>query len=90
MKVHPETDADISREVITTDIASFEVLKELQGECRIEKIELLKISWLKTILLIIPIIVTVFPLLLLKYFKKLRVMAFYAPSLITEATHVYI
>lgn len=63
---------------------------ELEGECKIHSIRPLKIDWVKSILLIIPIIGSIVGLLLLKYFKSVRVAAFYKDVGYDEADYVFI
>ena len=65
-------------------------LSELEGECKIVSMRPLRRDWIKTCLLIIPIIVSFVGLLLIKYYTSLRVKLLYKDSSWDEATHVFI
>lgn len=64
--------------ILTSSNESNKRLMELEGECKIKSFIGLKIMWVKAILMLIPIIGTGVGLLLIKYFKSLRVAAFYS------------
>lgn len=51
---------------------------------------LLEFSYLKTVSLILPFIISIVGLFLLKYYKKLRTKVFYWESSSQEATHIYV
>lgn len=53
-------------------------LMELEGECKVKSFVGLKIMWVKAILMTILIVCSCIGLLLIKYFKSLRVLAFYS------------
>ena len=63
---------------------------EVEGECKIVSTQILEISYLRILLLTIPIIVSVFGLFLLKYYKSLRVKAFYWKDGQLTPTHLYV
>lgn len=65
-------------------------LKELEGECRVHSLRPLQIDWLKSCLIIIPLICSFVGLLLIKYYKIFRVRFFYKDSPYEEATYVFI
>lgn len=66
---------------------------ELEGECRIKSTTLLKLNYAKCIVFGSLLVLSLVGLLLLKYFKKLRALAFYValrPAEVGEATHIYV
>lgn len=65
-------------------------LMELEGECKIKSFIGLKIMWVKAILMMILIVGSGIGLLLIKYFKSLRVAAFYSKCSKDEADYFFI
>lgn len=65
----------------------------MEGECRVQSIQLLSISYFKFIILGFLLSISVIGLLLLKYFKKLRAAAFYNKLTDNDSracTHVFV
>jgi hypothetical protein len=65
----------------------------MEGECRVQSIRLLQFNRLKATLLGSLLTISIVGLLLLKYFKTLRVSVFYntlQDNDLTQATHVFV
>ena len=77
-------------EELSSSIANLEKRMQLEGEVKIEAIRFLKIQWPKAIILTFLLTLTFFGLIVLKLFKKFRVVVFYSEVEAEEATYVYI